>query len=129
MKTSTRLFSAVMAFLLLSVALFGAAFYTAALSSTATLVSAKPRQLTGYNIANPNAATVYVQVFDAAATNAVTVGTTSPTFVLAVPGNGVLDGPQLGAVSFASGIVVAATTTATGSTAPSTALSCTLFTQ
>lgn len=106
-----------------------APFYRSNLAATAVAVATKPTYLSGYNVANSNSAIVYVQFFDAASAGAVTVGTTAPTMVLAVPGNGVIDGIQIGQVAFQLGIVVAATTTATGSTAPATALSATIFTQ
>lgn len=88
-------------------------------------IKASAGQLGGYIIYNPNASVAYVQVFDANA--AITLGTTRPDVLIPIP-------PSSGAniefgkgVAFASGIRVAATTTASGSTAPGTGLDCTFF--
>ena len=80
----------------------------------------------GYiEVHNPNANQVFLQLFDALSAN-VTLGTTVPTLSILVPaGTGVDDGmraeifprPPL----FRTGIMYAVTTTATGSTAPTTA--------
>ena len=92
-----------------------------ALSNTKAAVKASGGTLGGYMLYNPNAAVTYVQVFDAASAN-VTVGTTTPTYVIPLP-------PASGAnieftlgISHATAITVAATTTATGSSAPSSAV-------
>lgn len=83
-----------------------------------------------FNIVNPNAAISYVQLFDALAANAVTLGTTLPTAWLAVAANGVLSDSFPGnGVEFPNGIVIAATTTPTGNTAPSSALNVQFFTR
>lgn len=107
-------------------------FTNAALSSTAVLVSARTSPSTPnlvlYNISNPNSSTVYVQFFDSATAGTVTVGTTAPFFWFAIPANsGVTDNGLPFAIPFANGIVVAATTTPTGNTAPSTAIPTVLF--
>ena len=96
---------------------------------TATLVAAVPSSavLTGYNISNPNSATIYVQFFNASTTSGITLGTTAPFFSLAVPPFGVTDGPTTAPVSFSAGIVIAATTTPAGASAPTTAIPLTLF--
>lgn len=97
----------------------------APLSTTQVNVKASAGQLGGYIIYNPNATVAYVQVFDANA--AVTLGTTRPNVVIPIP-------PTSGAnieigkgIAFATGIRVAATTTASGSTAPGTGLDCTFL--
>ena len=99
------------------------------LSTTLTRIAATGSNLSGYNISNPNAATVYVQIFDAAATGDVTLGSTTPNLSIAVPAFGVTDALPSSGVAFQNGIVIAATTTATGSSAPSTALVANFFTQ
>lgn len=72
---------------------------------------------------NANATDIYVQFFDAAAAN-VTLGTTVPDFVLFVPaGDGTNDGAIIqnfynSPVHFENAITYAVTTTATGSTGP-----------
>jgi len=107
----------------------GCAIYSnTALGATAALVKAGSVELDWYHIFNTTTAECYVQFFDAAATTAVTVGTTTPTFVLGIPaetasglGNGAccaLSKP----VKFTTGIVVASTTTATGDSAATTVM-------
>lgn len=95
-----------------------------AVSNSAVLVMSTGGQLAFLNLFNPAAATTYLQVFDAKATANVTVGTTTPTLVfglttLANDTPVILDGDGL---QFGNGIVIAATTTATGNTAPATAM-------
>lgn len=78
--------------------------------------------LYGYHIYNPNTTVIYVQMF-AALTASVTLGTTAPTMVIAVPAGGWADSPTTApGIAFSTGIVTAATTTATGSTGPTTNL-------
>ena len=100
------------------------------LSTTLTVVKAVPVNLGGYNFSNPNAAIIYIQVFDAAATGAITLGTTTPIASIAIPAYGVTDsGPTFtGGFAFLTGIVVAATTTPTGNTAPTTAINANFYT-
>lgn len=97
---------------------------TAALSTTVTAIKANPGQLAILNCYNPNATATYVQIFDALTAN-VTLGTTTPKLVLGLPptnANAVDDSPV--GFQFFTGISYAATTTATGSTAPGTAVVC-----
>lgn len=104
-------------------------FQNAAVTNAA--VAVKPSaagNLYGYNISNPTAVLVYLQFFDVATAGAVTVGTTAPKFWLGVPANsGVTDGWGGVPVSFANGMIIAATTTPTGAGAPTTALPVSLF--
>lgn len=95
------------------------------LTTTAT-VSAAAGKFGGYMFVNLNSAPAYIQVFDT--TGAVTLGTTTPTFVVPIPANAT---PANGAganvefangLTVANGIKVAATTTATGATAVTTGL-------
>lgn len=69
---------------------------------------------------NANTTMAYIQVFNAATTGAVTLGTTAPAKVIPCPpGNGTIPGVydhEYFGVKFTAGIVVAATTTPTGST-------------
>ncbi len=84
-------------------------------------------KLGGWFIENPNAVTAYIQLFDIATAGAVTLGTTVPDVVLAIPPFGaanLLDGTG---INFANGIQVAATTTATGLTALTTAMETSWF--
>lgn len=88
------------------------------LTATAQLVSANPGfliKLIGYNANTPTM--VFLQVFDAAAVSDVTVGTTVPKYVVPFITT-VIDDNVFG-IEFDKGVVVAATTTATGSGAGS----------
>jgi hypothetical protein len=95
-----------------------------ALSSNKTQVKASTGQAGMLQCYNPNTNQMYVQIFGLPSAS-VTVGTTPPTLSIPIPPSGTggwtLSNPG---VNFASGITVAATTTATGSTAPGTALDC-----
>lgn len=104
----------------------GASFNSqTALTNSVVAVKASAGQLYGWFIENPNASVVFVQVFDATAP---TLGTTTPSYVIGVPASGVAAMP-LGnvGIAHANAIKVAATTTATGSTAPGTALTAAFF--
>lgn len=93
-----------------------------ALSTTVKTVSAGAAILDSYYCANPNTAAAYVQIFDIS--GAVTLGTSTPKWSIRIPPNdgaANLSGVNL---NFATAIKIAATTTATGSTAPTTALDC-----
>lgn len=97
---------------------------------TATVVAVKSSaagQVAGWALHNPSAATTYLQFFNVATAGAVTLGTTTPTFVMALAAGASAN--MLGAcgMDFSAGIQVAATTTATGSSAPATALVCAIF--
>lgn len=96
-----------------------------ALAATVTQVKGAAGLLGSIYCYNPNATVGYVQIFDAASTGAVTLGTTAPKLSIGIPatsGNGI----PLSAIgiTFLTGIQVAATTTATGSTGVSTGLEC-----
>lgn len=134
MKTILRL-------LLISAALalpaFAAAtpYANAALTGTAVSVKVTPTtpyaafvQVLHYNVSNTNSTPVYIQFFDALVAN-VTPGTTAPTFFLAVPANGVLDGEFPIPPAFSTALVICATTTPAGGTAPGTAVPITLHFQ
>jgi len=90
-----------------------------ALSNTAVQLKGAPGVLQWGSCYNPNASIAYVQVFDA---TSVTVGTTTPTEALPVPATTVASLPF--PAQFFNAIKVAATTTATGGTAPGSALVC-----
>lgn len=91
-----------------------------ALSNTATAVKASAGGLYYIHVYNSNTTDCFLQIYDAAA-GSVTVGTTTPDMTLCVPAGGVLDTPMDGsALGFSTAITIAATTTITGGTAPST---------
>lgn len=92
------------------------------LTTTIVQLKATAGQLGMLQCYNPNSAQIYVQVLDSASP---TLGTTAP--VLSIPiAPGATGGVALSLVGaqFNNAIEVAATTTATGSTAPTTAIDC-----
>lgn len=110
------------------------AFFNGAVTSTAVLASVAPgggqqRYLVGINASNAKSTTAetYIQFFDSATAGAVTPGTTPPLFVLTIPAGGVLDKDLVNKYAFNFGIVICATTTPSGSTAPSAAVPISLF--
>lgn len=96
-----------------------------ALTNTKVSVKTSAGNLYGYRIYNPNTTYVYIQVFNLL-TASVTLGTTAATEVIPIPPGGMVDEvfPVPGA--YGTGIVIAATTTATGSTAPTSTLTATM---
>lgn len=94
---------------------------TDALVATAVAVKASAGNIYGYHIFNPNTADVYVHVYNIAQ-GSTTVGTSARTISMLVPGGGVLDAVFPMPLGFSTAITVAATTTLTGSSAPSTGL-------
>jgi hypothetical protein len=91
------------------------------LSITVKVVKASAGNLDGYYIYNPNASVAYVQIFNASSAGSVTLGTTVPVLSLGIPSLGAANISTLG-IAFSTGIAVASTTTATGSTANGTAV-------
>lgn len=85
-----------------------------------TLIGTRGTRLWCIEVVNGDAGTRYMQCFDAAATGDVTLGTTVPNFVIALDSSGVKAlehiGPFGNGLVFNLGLVVAVTTTATGST-------------
>jgi len=92
-----------------------------------TLVKSNAGNLYGIHLYNPNTSAVFVQMFKASSTGAVTLGTTTPDFVWVIPPASVLDKDMTIPVAFTTGLVYAVTTTATGSTAPSSGVTGTIF--
>jgi hypothetical protein len=99
-------------------------------TTTKKAVKASAGTFGGYFAFNPNTAATYIQVFDVASAS-VTLGTTAPDMVFCIPGNasgGAAANLEFtNGVNMATAITLACTTTATGSTAPSTGLDLTLF--
>jgi hypothetical protein len=81
----------------------------------------------GYYIYNPNATVAYLQVFDAATATTITLGTTVPDMIFAIPAASAANIEITCGVNMTNGIKLACTTTATGSTAPGTGLDMTIF--
>lgn len=100
-------------------------YLNTALSNTKQSVKTSSARLYGYHVFNPGAAVTYLQIFNKLAAD-VTVGSTTPDMVLALPSTATspvgVDGVFEIPISFGTGIVIAATTTPTGSTAPATAI-------
>ena len=104
---------------------------------TNSVVSAKaaPGPVLGVNCYNPNAAAVWLQLFDTA--SSITLGTTPPTLQWQLPpsqSSGWLQvqrsGPAAGGAYYATNsLQVAVTTVAGGSAAPSSSVSCDLLTR
>lgn len=106
-----------------------------ALKATAQLVKATGGALVlyGWYVSNEDAGTdTYLQFYNAAATADVTVGTTTPDLTWRIPQGAVLEESPLSAqasegVVFPLGLVIAATTTEGGSSAPVTGLTVNFF--
>jgi hypothetical protein len=97
---------------------------TNALTNSPVLLQSGITDLKGWTIVNKNAAVEFIQCFNAAAPTDVFLGTTVPTYVIPVT-TGVDVGtiwnmPDNMRLTFNLGLVVACTTTETGSTAPAT---------
>jgi hypothetical protein len=93
-----------------------------ALSNTATAIKASAGSYYGWHYYNPNTSDVFVQLYDVAAASVV-VGTTTPKITHWVPAQGALDDwPLAIPITFSTAITIAVTTTATGGTAPSSAI-------
>lgn len=92
-----------------------------ALTNSKVAVKASAGNFGGYMVYNPNSSVSYVQIFDVAS-GSVTLGTTAPTYVIPLPATAAANVEFTAGINHATAITLAATTTATGSTAPSTAL-------
>lgn len=92
-----------------------------ALSTTVSSVKASAGEFGGYFCYNPNTTVEYIQVFNA---SSVTLGTTTPLMSLGIPPSSAANLNIRNGINFSTAIQVAATTTPTGSTAPTTALNC-----
>ena len=95
------------------------------LSNTVVSVKAAPGILGAVYCYNPQGAAAHIQIFDAASTGAVTLGTTKPKLSFGIP-TASANGMPLASVGigFLAGIQVAVTTTATG--ASSSSMDCSL---
>lgn len=87
-----------------------------------TEVSTQRGVLHSVFLANLDASVCYLQIFDVASHSSVTLGTTTPDQVIHVAASAERTLPLLD-WGFNNGCVIAATTTATGNTSPSTGLS------
>lgn len=92
-----------------------------ALTSTAQAIKASAGKLVGYFIYNPNATAQFVQFYNTAQ-GSVTVGTTTPLFMVTIPATSGANLWMPGGVAFGTAMSWAATSTAGGNGAPTTAL-------
>jgi hypothetical protein len=99
---------------------FATPFSYLAQTTTVRTVKTTPGSFKGYMVYNPNATVAYIQMFDTA--GAVTLGTTAPTFVIPIPATSGANVLTDDGITLSQGLKLACTTTATGSTAPSTGL-------
>jgi hypothetical protein len=99
----------------------------AALVATAGGVTVKGSAGTfgGYYCFNPNSTVTYLQVFDTS--SAVTLGTTRPHLVFGIPANSAANIEFVNGINMANAIKIAATTTASNSTAPGTGMDVTIL--
>lgn len=108
--------------------------YVADLDETEDELDGTAGELCGLLVDSSNTTPVYVQVFDATAA-AVTVGTTPPTWTLQIPEAAASGAatenllPSATCVSYGTALTVAATTTRTGNTGPSSNVALTAFTR
>lgn len=96
-------------------------YSSASITNTVVSVKSSAGQLGGYRLYNPNASVEYVQVFNLA-TGSVALGTTTPTYFFSIPPGATANVEFANGIAHSTAISIAATTTATGSTAPGTAL-------
>jgi hypothetical protein len=102
-----------------------ATYFAPAASNVVQAVKSGPGRLLAVHAANKDAATRFLQIFDAPAANIV-LGATTPKLSLAIPPGdfdqvfGQLELDTAAATEFATAIALAVTTTPTGSGAPTT---------
>ena len=101
-------------------------FSNTALSSTKTAVKAGAGRVHGWMIHNPSAATTFIQVWNVAI-GSITVGTTAPTYVITIPAGASANVFSEKGIVHSTEINIAATTTASGSSAPATAAVVSMF--
>ena len=104
-----------------SVFMASAADGSTALTNTAQAIKASAGQLGGWYISNPNTTSMFVSVYNTAAAS-VTVGTTNPLIQFEVPAQAAANLNIPEGLAFGTAISCAATTTAGGNSAPTTAL-------
>lgn len=92
-----------------------------ALTNTVIAAKASAGQVGGHMFYNPNSSVSYIQAFNVAS-GSVTLGTTAPTLVIPIPAAAAANVEWANGIAFGTAISFAATTTATGNTAPTTAL-------
>jgi hypothetical protein len=91
------------------------------LTNTVVSIKASAGQFGGYMFNNPNAGVAYIQIFNVVS-GSVTLGTTTPTYVIPIPGAASANVEFTIGIAHGTAISAAVTTTATGSTALGAAL-------
>ena len=104
---------------------FATPFSYLAQTTTVRTVKTSSGSLKGWFVTNPNSSLAYVQFFDTA--SAITLGTTTPTFVLGIPATAAANLLVDDGITLSLGLKLACTTTASGNTAPSTGLDLCVF--
>lgn len=94
---------------------------TDAQTATVTAVKAAAGRVYGYHVYNPNSADAFLHFYNIAS-GSVTVGTSTRKRTLWIPAGGAIDTVFTIPIEFDTAISTAATTTITGSSAPSTGL-------
>ena len=94
--------------------------------ATVAAVKATTGQIFGYHIYNPNTTIAYFHFYDIPS-GSVTVGTSPRKITLAIPAGGGVDGVFPMPITFTTAIAIAATTTITGNTNPTTGLLVDIF--
>lgn len=98
-----------------------------ALTNTAQAIKSSAGQLYGWYIYNPNATAQFVQLYNTAQ-GSVTVGTTNPLFMLTIPATSAANVEFTNGITFSNaGWSCAATSTAGGNGAPTSALDAVFF--
>lgn len=96
----------------------GTLYHNPTAGATLVQLGAGPRAVHMLDAYNGGSADAYVQMFAASSTQAVTLGTTVPTWVIPVPKGGGNNPAFTQPLAFNSGLVIAVTTTPGGSVAP-----------
>jgi len=96
-------------------------FFDADADNSAQVLSASASKLYKLHVINSNTENAFIQLFNVAA-GSVTVGTTTPNYVIFVPKQGGVIEDFSPGMSFATAITYACTTTATGNGDPTTGL-------
>jgi hypothetical protein len=97
-----------------------------ALTNTAQQLKSSAGKVGGWFIYNPNSAVAYVILYNSLSAN-VTVGTTTPLMVLPIPPLTAANLEMVHGINFSTAISAAATSTAAGNGAPTTALDVNIF--
>lgn len=105
----------------------GGTFFEQLATAAAILAATGPHDLRGWYIFNEDTVENFIQLFDAPNAGAVTVGTTVPKLSFGIPPGAAANILASEGIPFTEGIVIAATTTPTGNTAPANPLDVNLF--